>query len=250
MRLNSLIRSAAPVLSVALVWACGITQPLAAQTTAAPPAQPTAPSSTGSTAQGSLWPSLLFNRLFGGPSDDLTHYLERYGVRAGFGSDRRAALFADLADGSLAYHNGRRDLFTIERRVWSRYNQRAAARLDTDRVRISGGYGYFRQAANGLDYLFAPSLVAGGVDPAYTGGNVGYLGKFNDNVDDALTATTRTNYGLAFEVKPATFSDKAAATVAFRGLDRSGSVFESLNLGGGDVLGTDADRRAKLRWQG
>jgi hypothetical protein len=35
---------------------------------------------------------------------------------------------------------------------------------------VSGGYGYFRQTANGLDYLFARSLVAGGIDAAYTGG--------------------------------------------------------------------------------
>lgn len=251
MRLNSLLRSAAPVLSVAFVWSFSVTQPLSAQTTATAPAPPAAStSSPDSTSQGSLWPELLLNGLFGGPSDDLTHYLERYGVRTGFGSDRRAALFADAADISLAYHNGRRDVFMIERHVWSRYNQRAAARFDSDRVRVSGGYGYFRQAANGLDYLFAPSLVAGGVDPAYTGGTVGYVGKFNDNVHDALFATTRTTYNLAFEVKPATFGEKAAATVAFRGIERSGRVFESLNMGGGDVLGTDADRRAKLRWQG
>ena len=248
MRLNSLLSSVAPALSVALVWACSVAQPLSAQTTA--PAQPTASSSTGPTAQGSLWPSLLLNSLFSGPSDDLTHYLERYGVRSGFGSDRRSAVFADAGDLSLVYHDGRRDVFTIERHVGSRYNQRASVRFDTDRVRVSGGYGYFRQAANGLDYVFAPSLVAGGVDPAYTGGTVGYGGKFNDNVDDALTATTRTTYGVAFEIKPATFSDKAVAAVAFRGLERSGRVFESLNMGGGDVLGTDADRRAKLRWQG
>ena len=249
MRVNPLLRSAGPVLSVAIVWSCG-TLSLSAQTTTTAPAQPTtAASSAASTWQGSLWPAVLLNGLFSGPSDDLTHYLERYGVRSGFGSDRRSALFADAGDLSLVYH-GRRDVFTIERHVGSRYNQRASVRFDTDRVRVSGGYGYFRQAANGLDYVFAPSLVAGGVDPAYTGGTVGYGGKFNDNVDDALFATTRTTYDLAFEVKPATFSDKAAAKVAFRGLERSGRVFESLNMGGGDVLGTDADRRAKLRWQG
>ena len=250
MRLYSLVRSAVPVLSVALALSCGVTQSLSAQTTPTPPAQPTASASTGPTVQGSLWPSLVLNGLFGGPSDDFTHYLERYGLRSGFGSDRRTGLLVDVADLSLAYHDGRRDVFRVERRVWSLYNQRARARFDTDQVRVSGGYGYFRQAANGLDYLFAPSLVAGGVDPAYTGGTVGYLGRFNDNVDDALFATTRTTYDLAFDVKPAAFRDKAAVKVAFSGLERSGRVFESLNGGGGDVLGTDADRRAKLRWQG
>ncbi len=250
MRLNSLRRTAA-LLSVAVVWSCSVTRSLSAQTTVTPPAQPAASPSPGDAIrQGSLWPAVLLNGLFDGPSDDLTHYLERYGLRTGFGSDRRTAAFTDVADLSFVYHNGRRDLFTIERDVWSRYNQRAAARFDNGRVRVSGGYGYFRQAANGLDYLFAPSLVPGGVDPAYTGGTVGYVGKFNDNVDDGLFATTRTSYDLAFEVKPAAFGDRASASVAVRGIERSGRVFESLNTGGGDVLGTDADRRAKLRWQG
>jgi len=252
MRPNSLLRSAAPVLSVALVWSLGFTQSVSAQTAAPAPLAPSPPAAASAdlTRQGSLWPGLTLTGLFGGPSDRLTHPLERYGVRAGFGGDRRAALFAEIGDISLVLHDGRRDVFTIERRVWSRYNQRGAARFDSDRVRVTGGYGYFRQAANGFDYLFAPSLVAGGVDPAYTGGTVGYVGKFNDNVRDALFATTRTTYDFTLEVKPATFKDKAAATVAFRGIERSGRVFESLNTGGGDVLGTDADRRAKLRWQG
>ena len=250
MRLNSLQR-AVVVLSAAFVWSCGVTRPLSAQTTVASPAQPAASPSPGdSIRQGSLWPALLLDGLFDGPADDLTHYLERYGVRTGFGSDRRTAAFIDVADLSFVYHNGRRDLFTVERDVWSLYNQRAAARFDNGRFRVSGGYGYFRQAANGLDYLFAPSMVDGGVDPAYTGGTVGYVGKFNDNVDDALFATTRTTYDLRFEVKPATLGDKVSATVGVRGIERSGQVFESLNMGGGDVLGTDADRRAKLRWQG
>jgi hypothetical protein len=56
-------------------------------------------------------------------------------------------------------------------------------------------------------------------------------------VDDALFATARTTYGLAFEVKPAAFGDRAAAKVAFRGLERSGHVPASLNTGGSDVLG-------------
>lgn len=250
MRLSSLPLSAAPVLLVLLVCPCVI-QPLSAQTTATAPAQPTAPASlTDSSVQGSVWPALMLNGLFAGPPDDLTHYIERYGTRTGFGGDRRTALFADAADLGLVYHDGRRDLFTIERRVWSRDNQRAAARFDNGRVRVFGGYGYFRQGANGLDYLFAPSRIAGGVDPAFTGGTVGYVGKFNDNVRDALFATARTTYDLAFEVKPAALGDKAAALVGVRGITRSGRVFESLNTGGGDVLGTNADRRAKLRWQG
>jgi hypothetical protein len=197
-----------------------------------------------------VWPGLVLNGLFSGPSDDLTHYFERYGTRTGFGSDRRTGMLADIADVAFVYYDGRRDVFTIDRRVWSRDNQRGTARFDTDRLRVSGGYGYFRQAANGLDYLFAPSMVAGGIDPAYTGGTVGYVGTFNDNVSDALFATTRTTYDLAFAVKPAAFGDKASATIAVRGIERSGRVFESLNMGGGDVLGTNADRRAKLRWQG
>ena len=251
MRPNSLLRAAAPVLSVALVGSFGFGQSVLAQVPATAPAPPTAPASpANSTWQGSLWPGLILNGLFGGPADALTHPLERYGIRAGFGGDRRATLFAEIGDISLVHHDGRRDVFTIDRRVWSRYNQRGTARFDSDRVRVSGGYGYFRQGANGLDYLFAPSRVAGGVDTAYTGGTVGYVGQFNDNVRDALFATTRTTYDFAFEVKPATFNDKAAATLALRGIEKSGRVFESLNTGGGDVLGTDADRRAKLRWQG
>jgi hypothetical protein len=75
-------------------------------------------------------------------------------------------MYADVFDLSLAHNDGQRDVFIVERRVWSVYNQRGLARFDTERVRISGGYAYFRQAANGLDYLFAPSQVDGGVDPA------------------------------------------------------------------------------------
>jgi hypothetical protein len=250
MRLNSLLRSSAPVLSGMLVWAC-LVQPVWAQTTATGPAQPAAPApSAPSARQGSLWPGLVLTGLFGGPSDDLVHYFERYGTRTGFGSDRRTGLLADVPDLAFVYHDGRRDVLTIDRRVWSLDNQHGTARFDTERLRVSGGYGYFRQAANGLDYLFAPSMVAGGVDPAYTGGTVGYVGTFNDNVSDALFATTRTTYDVAFAVKPATFGDKASGTIAVRGIERSGRVFESLNMGGGDVLGTNADRRAKLRWQG
>ncbi len=255
MRLTLRARSAAPVLSMAVIGSVCFTQALSAQTPSPAPAQAsaatpaiTAPSS--STAQGSIWPSLMFNGLFGGPADNLTHYLDRYGVSTGFGSDRRTAVYADVGDISVVYYNGQRDLFTIERRVWSRYNQRATARLDTDRVRLSGGYGYFRQASSGIEYLYAPSLVAGGVDPRYTGGNVGYLGKFNDSARDPLFATTRTTYNLALDLKPAMFGDKASAKVAFSGIDRSGRAFETFNAGGGDVVGTDADRRAKLRWHG
>ncbi len=251
MQLNSLLRSAVPVmLSTPLVWVWLI-QPLHAQTAEPTPAQPAAPSPAAPPSRhGTVWPAFVANGLFDGPSGDRTHYLERYGVRRGFGSDRRTGVLADLADVGFVYHDGRRDLFAIDRHVWSRDNQRATARFDNGRMRVSGGYGYFRQAANGLDYLFAPSLVSGGVDPAFTGGTVGYVGKFNDNVHDARFATTRTTYDLAVEVKPATFGDKATAAVAVRGIERSGRVFESLNMGGGDVLGTDADRRAKLRWQG
>ncbi|HSL69450.1 MAG TPA: hypothetical protein VK864_04370, partial [Longimicrobiales bacterium] len=239
MRINSLLRSVLPALSLAVVWSYAGSQRLSAQTAAPPAAPAAAPApSVNSTWQGTVWPALLVNGLFGGPSDNRTHYLERYAIREGFSSDRRTALFADVADISLAYHDGRRDVFTVERHVWSRDNQRGAARFDTDRVRLSGGYGYLRQAANGLDYLFAPSLVAGGVDPAYTGGTVGYVGKFNDSVADALFATGRTTYDVAFRIKPATFDDKASAGVAFHGIERSGRVFESLNMGGGDVLGT------------
>ena len=72
MRVNSLLRSAGPVLSVAIVWSCA-TLPLSAQTTATAPSQPTtAASSAASTWQGSLWPAVLLNGLFSGPSDDLT----------------------------------------------------------------------------------------------------------------------------------------------------------------------------------
>ena len=235
-------------LLMALIFSGTPAGPLWAQT--AVPSQPAPAAAEPSTYQGSLWPSLLPNNLFGGPSDDLTHYLERYGVRTGFGDDRRRSLFADLTSVSFVSHDGRRDVFTVERQVWARYNQRGTARFDSDRVRVSGGYGFYRQAANGLDYLFAPSMVEGGVDPAYTGGNVGYLGKFNDSVTDALFSTTRASYNVAFEVKPSTFRDKASAKVAFSGIERSGRVFESLVMGGSDVLGTNADRRAKLRWHG
>ncbi|MEW5982839.1 MAG: hypothetical protein AB1806_10775 [Acidobacteriota bacterium] len=205
---------------------------------------------SSSTAQGSIWPSAIFNGLFGGPADGLTHVIDRYGVSVGFGHDRRSALYADVGDISVTYYNGQRDLFTLERRVWSRYNQRATARLDTDRLRLSGGYGYFRQASSGLEYLYAPSLIAGGTDPQYVGGSVGYLGRFIDNVKDSLFATTRATYNVAIELKPAMFGDKASAKATFSGIDRSGRTFETLNTGGGDVVGTDADRRAKLRWHG
>lgn len=222
--------------------------PAWAQTAA--PAQPAPAAAEATTYQGSMWPSLLFHDLFGGPSGDLTHYMERYGVRTGFGDDRRQSFLADLKGLSFVSHDGRRDVFTIERQVWARYNQRGAARFDSKHVRVSGGYGFYRQAANGLDYLFAPSRIEGGLDPAYTGGNVGYLGKYNDSVTDALFATTRATYNVALEIKPAALRDKASAKAAFRGIDRSGSIYETTVLGGGDVLGTNADRRAKLRWHG
>lgn len=247
--------SVARVLSMVVMSSVCVTHTLSAQTPPSDPAQtpvpmPATTATPSSTFQGSMWPSVMINGLFGGPTDDLTHYIDRYGVGAGLGPDRRSAQYADVDSVLLVYYNGQRDLFTLERRVWSRYNQRATARLDTDRIRLSGGYGYFRQASSGLEYLYAPSLIPGGVDPRYVGGTVGYGGWFNDSVEDSLFAATRTTYSLAFELKPALFGDRASAKVAFNGINRSGRALEMLNTGGGDVLGTDADRRAKLRWHG
>lgn len=255
MPLTFRFRSAAPVLSMAMIGSVCFMPAVSAQTPSPAPAQApsAAPAITAPSppiAQGSIWPSLMINGLFGGPADNLTHYLDRYGVSTGFGSDRRTSVYTDVGDVSAVYYNGERDLFTIDRRVWSRYNQRMTARLDTDRVRLSGGYGYFGQASSGLEYLYAPSRIAGGVDARFTGGSVGYVGKFNDSTDDPLFATTRTTYNLALDLKPVMFRDKASVKLAFEGINRAGRAFETLNTGGGDVVGTDADRRAKLRWLG
>ena len=233
------------MLPAALVLSLGVPVSLAAQAPGEVQAVAQAPA-----VQGSVWPSVIFSGLFKGSPDDRTHYLERYGVREGLGSDRRQSWFGDAGDLSLVYHDGLRDVVRIQRHVSSRYNQRGTARVDTSHIRVTGGYGYFQQAASGLDYLFAPSQIEGAVDPRYTGGNVGYLGKFNDAVRDPLFAATRTTYNGALTVKPAAFADKATVGVAFHGIDRSGTAFSSLTTGGGDVLGTDADRRAKLRWNG
>jgi hypothetical protein len=200
--------------------------------------------------QGSIWPSLIFGRLTGGPAGDLTHYIERYGVRTGFGSDPRKAFLADVADVSFVYHDGRRDLFTLDRRVLSRYNQRGMARLDNGTIRVTGAYGVYRQGAGGLDYLYSPLQVSGGTDAAYTGGNVGYLGRFHNVVTDQRYAVTRMTYQAGVQLKPAVFNDKATVGVTYRGQDRSGRSPDGTLLGGGDVLGTNADQRAKLRWHG
>lgn len=247
MRFQRLLRSAALTLAT-FVFALGARGAWAQPSASA--SQPGETARSAPIAQGWLWSSLIFGELFEGPPTQLTHYLERYGVRKGFGADRRTALFADIADFSLVHFDGRRDRVTLERHVASRYNQRAAGRFEGRHVRVSGRYGSFGQAASGLDYLFAPSIVSGGVDPAFSGGTVGYLGRFNDNVGDGRLATTRTTYGLAIDLKPSLFADKASATVGLQGIDRSGRMLASLNMGGGDVVGTDADRRAKLRWQG
>lgn len=199
---------------------------------------------------GSFWPSLTFATFTGGPAEPASHSLERYGVQTGFGSDTRQSLWLDARDIAVVYHDGDRDLFTLNRRALARYNQRGDARLDNGQFRVTGAYRVFRQASGGFDHLYSPLKVAGGTDALYTGGNVGYLGRFNDATIDPAFAVTRTSYGAGVQLKPAMFNQKATLGLTYRGLTRSGRSPETLVMGGGDVVGTDADRRAKLRWHG
>lgn len=226
----------------ALVVTLALSAPAQAQTSDS--------ASSAATWNGSFWPSLTFAKLTGGPAEPATHSLERYGVQTGLGSDTRQSFWMDARDIAIVYHDGERDLFTLNRRALARYNQRSDARLDNGRLRLTGSYGVFRQASGGFDYLYSPLKVTGGTNALYTGGNVGYLGRFNDATVDPAFAVTRTSYGTGVQLKPAMFNQKATFGLTYRGLTRSGRSPDSLVMGGSDVLGTDADRRAKLRWHG
>ena len=200
------------------------------------------------TTTGWVSPTLTFFDFSKGFGQDLTQVLERYDYRRGIGGDRRTGVLLDIGDLWLSRWDDGRERLRVERRAASYDNHRGSFRFDTDAVRIGAGYSALRTATGGVAYLFSPNRVPGGTDPLYTGGDVGYVQRFNEDSGQTRYAMLRTGIGAEATVKPAALGGLASIVVGYDRTKRSGNIFAPFTLGGSDVQGP-ADARAQLRWR-
>ncbi|MGZ8802496.1 MAG: hypothetical protein ACXWZL_07775 [Mycobacterium sp.] len=209
--------------------------PLAAQTA------PDAPTT------GWVTPTFTFFDFSKGYGDDLTQVLERYDSWR-LGDNRRTGVQLDAREFWLVNWSDERPRWRAERSAASYDNQRGSVQFDTGAVRAGGTYRYLRTAADGVEFLYSPNRVAGGTDPLYAGGNVGYFRTFNVDTSKTLYYMGRSEVGGNLSVKSDAMADLGSLSVSYDRLGRSGDRFSQYLLGGGDVQGP-ADARAQLRWR-
>jgi len=181
----------------------------------------------------------------GGAGGDRTHFLERYDYQNGWGGDNDSGLYLDL-DLDLAYTDGQREVFTLERRGDGNYNQAGQARYNADKVGFSGYYSHFRTATNGIEYLYNPGQVPGGTDPTYGAGNHQAMYKtFNDQSETTSYKVDRTTYGAGIDLKSALLGEGRSAAFDYEGYTKDGNRFATFVAGGSDFAPAGA-----TRWQG
>lgn len=188
---------------------------------------------------GEITPKLYGFDYFDGVGDDRTSFLERYRAQKGWSGDRRSGLYPDL-DFNLKFQPDENRSLSAKRWGEGQYRHRGNAAWDTERLRVSADYNYFRRSTGGIDYLFSPNLVPGGTDPGYypsgsPNTNSGYLAQFNEDSNRTLYHVSRFAYGLGLMIKPGVLGEKTAVTLNYMGYLRYGQRRLTFALGGSDV---------------
>lgn len=194
-----------------------------------------------------MTPTFTVFDYFKGFGDDLTQVLERYDYWR-LGDNRRTGAQLDAREFWLVNWADGRPRWRADRYAASYDNQRGMVQFDTSAVRARGTYRHLRTAADGVEYLYSPNRLAGGTDPLYAGGNVGFFRTFNADTAKTLYYVSRSEIGGCFSVKPDAMADVGSLNVSYDRLGRAGDRFSQYLLGGGDVQGP-ADARAQLRWR-
>jgi hypothetical protein len=221
-------------------------------TQAAPAAQKPAaetPEEDGRVTTAVVTPRLFLFDYFDGVGEDQTHFLERYDYRESLSDDIRSGWFPDL-DLDVTVREGERDLFVLERRGFGQHNHRGTAKYNDDKLGVYGTYSHYRSATGGIDYLFSPGQVAGGImtGPGGLQDGLGPYRSFNDDAGPYSYHIDRTTYGAGFKVKPAALDDQATIAVDYQGYSRDGSKFAPFFLG--ELGGGGGDGTGKERWRG
>lgn len=205
---------------------------------------------------GEITPKLYFFDYFDGVGTDKTSFLERYRAQRGIGNDSRSGLYLDL-DLNLKYQANDNQSFSVKRWGEGQYRHGGQAQWDSETLRFSADYSFFRRSTRGIDFLFSPNQVPGGTDtsyffPAASNTNSGYVAQFNDDSSRFLYHVNRFAYGLGFTIKPGLLGEKTALAINYTGYLRYGRRFQTYVLGGSDVQSTIAGDRSFVlqRWRG
>ena len=195
---------------------------------------------------GEITTKLFFFDYTGGLGGDRAHYLERYDYQKGWGGDNRSGVYLDL-DLDLTYFDGEREVFTLERRGDGFYSQDGKAKFKADKLDLAAYYSHYRSATNGIEYLFSPDQVPGGVDTTYgTGNHQAMYTRFNDQSDGrSHYEVDRSTYGAALDLKQALLGKGSSAALNYDGYTRDGDRFATFVAGGSDFSPNGA-----TRWQG
>ena len=215
-------------------------------------AEAEAPEEGGRVTTAVITPRLFLFDYFDGVGEDKTHFLERYDYREAFGGDTRSGVYGDV-DLDVTVTEDERDVFVLERRGFGEHNHRGVAKYNTDTFGVYGSYSHYRSATGGIDYLFSPGQVAGGVLPAGAGtsgdGTQPYK-TFNDDAARFDYSIDRTTYAAGFKVKPPALKDMATVSVDYEGYRRDGNKFAPFFLGeSGNVSGSGSGW-GQSRWRG
>jgi hypothetical protein len=208
----------------------------AGTTPATESAEAEAPTEDALVTTAVITPRLFLFDYFDGVGEDKTHFLERYDYREGFSGDTRSGAFADL-DLDVTVNDGERDLFVLERRGFGEHNHRGAAKYNNDKLGVYGSYSHYRSATGGIDYLFSPGQVDGGVVTTFAEGDgSGPYRSFNDDANRSDYHIDRTTYGAGFKVKPTALDDMATVSVDYEGYRRDGNKFGPFFLDGFEAM--------------
>ena len=223
--------------------------PAAATPAAEQTAEAEAPAEDARTTTAVITPRLFLFDYFDGVGEDKTHFLERYDYREDFSGDTRSGAYADV-DLAVTVNDGERDVFVLERLGFGEHNHRGIAKYNTDKIGVYGSYSHYRSATGGIDYLFSPGQVAGGILTG-PGGQQDGTGPYRSFSDDAARFDyhiDRTTYAAGFKVKPPALGDAATVAVDYEGYQRDGNKFAPFFLGeSGNVQG---DGWGQERWRG
>lgn len=221
----------------------------AGATTGTGTAESKSPEEGGRVRTAVVTPRLFLFDYFDGVGEDQTHFLERYDYRESLSDDIRSGWFPDV-DLDVTVREGERDLFVLERRGFGQHNHRGTAKYNDDKLGVYGNYSHYRSATGGIDYLFSPGQVAGGImtGPGGLQDGLGPYRSFNDDAGPYNYHIDRTTYGAGFKVKPAALDDQATIAVDYQGYSRDGSKFAPFFLG--ELGGGGGDGTGKERWRG
>jgi hypothetical protein len=221
----------------------------AAETPAAKTAENEVPAEGARVTTALVTPRLFLFDYFDGVGEDQTQFLERYDYREGFSDDIRSDVFVDL-DLDVTVREGERDLFILERRGFGQHNHRGTAEYNDEKLGIYGNYSHYRSATGGIDYLFSPGQVAGGImtGPGGLGDGLGPYRNFNDDAGPYNYHIDRTTYGAGFKIKPAALDDQATLAVDYQGYSRNGDKFAPFFFG--ELGGGGGDGTGQQRWRG